>query len=211
MAHNGDFSAMHPSVDLAQGRFTVGVGRGWADLLTPINFYRMNVTGFGLDVVVQAGAKVVPGVVIYPQIMATCQLDGARPRRRDGNYELSGRRPRNRDGIYDGPPSLVAEIFARDEPWEDRLVQSQELLVRGGVTEYVAICPGGLLWFRLGDGLYTRGEPDEEGIIRSCALPGLWFNVVAHKRREYSRMFTDIIQGIESALPEKYWAMTQRR
>jgi len=210
MADNLDLSSMCPSLDLAQGRFTVGVGRGWADLLTPINFYRMNVTGFGLDVAVQAGAQISPDVVIYPQIMATCQLDGTHPRRHDGDYELSGNRPRNRDGIYDGPPSLVAEIFARDEPWEDRQTRSLEMLASGGVAEYVAVCPGGLLWFRLEDGFYYRVEPDEEGIIRSSALPGLWFNVAAHQQRQYSRMFADIILGIESALPEKYWSVMRR-
>ena len=105
-------ASMHPSVDLANGRFSVSPGRGWADLLTPLNFFRMSVRGYGLDVAVLAGTEIVPDTVIYPQIMATCQLIG--PRLPDGNYALGGNRPRNRDGVYDGPPSLVVEIFSRD-------------------------------------------------------------------------------------------------
>ena len=49
-------------------RFTVDVGRGWADLLTPLNYYRVHCKGFRLDVVIQTGAEILPGVVVYPQI-----------------------------------------------------------------------------------------------------------------------------------------------
>ena len=182
-------ASMHPSVDLANGRFSVSPGRGWADLLTPLNFFRMSVRGYGLDVAVLAGTEIVPDTVIYPQIMATCQLIG--PRLPDGNYALGGNRPRNRDGVYDGPPSLVVEIFSRDEPWEESMAQSQALLAHSGVDEYVAWCPEDLLWFRL----------DGEGVVRSAALPGLWFNITALLEREYSHVFADIIRGIESELP----------
>lgn len=199
-------ASMHPTSDYERGRFTVGPGRGWADLLTPINFYRMNVRGFGLDVCVQAGTEVVPGRVIYPQIMATCALDGTQPRNPDGSYVYIDR-PRNREGIYDGPPSLVVEIFARDEPWSELMTNSQILLAQGGVLEYVVWCPDGIQWFRLEADRYARIEPDDQGIIRSAALPGFWFNVVALTERDYARVFADIARGIKADLPEQYWAI----
>ena len=185
--------SMHPATDLDRGRFTVSVGRDWADLLTPLNFYRMNVKGFGLDVTVQAGAEVLPGVFIYPQIMATCSL--------------SGKRPRNRDGVYDGPPSLVVEIFGATEPWEELMAQSQALLARAGVLEYIAEAGGELRWFLLDNDEYVRIEPNEEGFIRSVALPGLWFNVDAYWKSEHRRMFNGIVKGIESELLEQYRAV----
>ena len=199
-----NIASMHPAVDLANGRFSVSPGRGWADLLTPLNFFRMSVCGYGLDVAVLAGTEIVPDTVIYPQIMATCQLSG--PRLPDGNYALEGTRPRNRGGVYDGAPSLLVEIFSRDEPWVESMTQSQVLLARSGVNEYVAWCPEDLLWFRLDAEGYTRIEPDDEGIVRSSALPGLWFNITALLEREYSRVFADILRGIESDLPAHYWA-----
>ena len=71
------------------------------------------------------------------------------------------------------------------------MAQSQALLAHSGVDEYVAWCPEDLLWFRL----------DGEGVVRSAALPGLWFNITALLEREYSHVFADIIRGIESELP----------
>ena len=193
----GDPDTMYPPTDLDRGRFSVSAGRGWADLLTPINFYRMNVKGFGLDVVVQAGAEILPGVIIYPQIMATC--------------ELSGRRPRNRDGVYDGPPSLVVEIFGADEPQEELLAQSQELLAQADVPEYIAETSSGLHWFHLNAGEYVRLEPDEDGFIRSKALPGLWFNIDAFKLKNYHRVFSGIVLGIESELEERHRKVYTRK
>lgn len=180
---------MHPTADLDRRRFTVGVGRAWADLLTPINFYRMNVTGFGLDVVVQTPIEVVPGTVIYPQIAAACQF--------------SGHRPRNRDGVYAGPPSLIAEAYSEHEDWGKVMGQTQALLARGGVPEYIAQAGGQLRWFGLEDGAYARVEPDAEGYIRSTALPGLWINVEAYRNKEHGRLFGGIVEGIESELEER--------
>ena len=86
------------------------------------------------------------------------------------------------------------------------MAQSQALLAHSGVDEYVAWCPEDLLWFRLDGEGYARVQPDGEGVVRSAALPGLWFNITALLEREYSHVFADIIRGIESDLPAEYWA-----
>jgi hypothetical protein len=52
-----------------------------------------------------------------------------------------------------------------------------------------------------------RVEPDDEGVIRSAALPGLWFNSDASDNRDHARLFETIVRGIETDLPEKYWSI----
>ncbi len=175
-------------------RFTVDVGRGWADLLTPINYYRIHCKAFRLDVVVQTGAEILPGVVIYPQIMAVCGLTVGTRRDRD---------------IYRGPPSLVAEIFPHDEPSNDVIETSQALLAEAGVIEYVASGGnvGRLTWFRLEEGRYQEVQPDEAGFIRSAALPGLWMDIEARKQNDYKRLFRGIQKGIATDLEAKYQAL----
>ena len=163
-------------------RFTVDVGRSWADLLTPINYYRINCKGFGLDVVCQTGAEILPGVVVYPQIMALCQLSVDKQRDKD---------------IYRGPPSLVVEIFPHAEPSNDAMSKSQELLAQAGTPEYIA--SGGSLdkttWFRLHDGKYAVVDEDEDGFIRSVALPGLWMDVKALHHSDWKQVFRGIRKG----------------
>ena len=175
-------------------RFTVDVGRGWADLLTPINYYRIHCKAFRLDVVVQTGAEILPGVVIYPQIMAVCGLTVKTRRDRD---------------IYRGPPSLVAEIFPHAEPSSDLMEKSQELLTEAGVIEYIASggSAGHTAWFRLADGRYQEVSPSADGFIRSAALPGFWMDIEAQRRGDYQRVFHGIHQGIAIDLDEKYQAL----
>src|SRR5262249_46083575 len=67
-----------------------------------------------------------------------------------------------------------------------------------GVHEYLVVLdaePVGLLWHRLDAGCYRLVEPDEDGIIRSHALPNLWFPLKAVQNRDWWAVLGCIERG----------------
>ena len=80
------------------------------------------------------------------------------------------------DGYIIGSPEFIAEIAASSMSYD--LGAKQNAYRRNGVKEYVVhrTYDGEIDWFILREGQYERLAPDDAGIYRSDAFPGLWLN-----------------------------------
>jgi Uma2 family endonuclease len=84
------------------------------------------------------------------------------------------RRP---DQYLEGAPQLMVEVAASSAHYD--LTDKFALYERAGVREYIVweVLAERIHWFRLRDGVYTRLEPDERGVIESEEFPGLRLHV----------------------------------
>ena len=102
-----------------------------------------------------------------------------------------------RDEVFHGPPNFVLDVFeSEDDP---EFLRRRERFARHGVTEYaVALNDESvkLLWHRLDGGGYQIVEPDEDGVIRSRALPNLWIPLQAAQDRDWWTILGCIERGI---------------
>ena len=71
---------------------------------------------------------------------------------------------------------------------------------RNGVTEYIVwrTHDEAIDWFLLRDGLFVRQQPDERGIHKSVAFPGLWLNATALLQRDRQALLETLMRGIHS-------------
>ena len=97
-----------------------------------------------------------------------------------------------------GPPELVVEI-ARSSRSIDLGPKLQDYQ-RAGVREYlvVALEPDEVFWFARRDDLFTRLQPDGEGLFRSEVFPGLWLDAEALYRRDLDRLDAALGRGLAS-------------
>ena len=75
-----------------------------------------------------------------------------------------------------GAPELVVEIAATSAAYD--LHEKLRVYRRTGVQEYIALLihERETIWYRLDEGRYDVMTPDEDGILRSRAFPGLHFH-----------------------------------
>jgi Putative restriction endonuclease len=152
------------------------------DLALCINRYRLFSPGFYVCVMakVQLSAEEaeVPGLVAMLNYgrMKQCEV---------------------RDEVFHGPPNFVLDVFeSADDP---DFLRRRELFCRAGVREYfVAIQdqPIEYYWHRLNEGKYELVQPDEDGILRSQALPNLWLAQQALVDRDWWAVLGCIERGV---------------
>lgn len=72
---------------------------------------------------------------------------------------------------------------------------------RNGVQEYVVwrVLDRALDWLVLRDTEYRPLPPDEHGVVRSEAFPGLWLNVTALLADDMAAVMATLQQGIASS------------
>jgi hypothetical protein len=78
-------------------------------------------------------------------------------------------------------------------------LRRRDRLSNFGVTEYVVAIddePVGVLWHRLHAGCYRLVEPDEDGIMRSHALPNLWLPRKGLQDRDWWAVLGYIERGV---------------
>ena len=78
-------------------------------------------------------------------------------------------------------------------------VRRRERFSQHGVREYVVAidrAPVTLLWHRLDAGSYRLLEPDDDGIIRSHAVPNLWIPLKALQDRDWWGVIGCIDRGV---------------
>lgn len=101
-----------------------------------------------------------------------------------------------RDEVFHGPPNFVLDVF---EDWNDGdFLRRRERFQRFGVQEYaVAVLaePVEYRWHRLEDGEYRLVEPDDDGYLRSRALPNLWLPWPAMQDRNWWAVLGGIERG----------------
>ncbi|GBF82237.1 Uma2 family endonuclease [Aphanothece sacrum] len=83
----------------------------------------------------------------------------------------------NEKGYVEGTPELIVEIAASTASID--LNDKMKAYRRNQVQEYLVwrVYDGEFDWFRLKEGIYTKLEPDENGIIKSEVYVGLWLDI----------------------------------
>ena len=98
---------------------------------------------------------------------------------------------------FSGPPNFVLDVFDSSELEE--YATRKKAFERFGVTEYVAIVTGEVTkceWNRNNDSQFESIAPDENGVIKSKALPGLWFSTSPLENPDEWALGTQIEEGM---------------
>ena len=140
------------------------------DLTLCINQYRLSTPGIYVCVhvpVILDDARFVPGLI--------AQVNHGRLKQCDATE----------DGFV-GPPNLLLDVFAANELGE--FETRKAAFDKAGVIEYVAVIADDDIrchWLRHNGTDFEEIAPDENGVIKSKALPGLWFSTFHLKRRDW--------------------------
>jgi Uma2 family endonuclease len=110
-----------------------------------------------------------------------------------------GRSRRAADGFVDGPAELVVEVSAATVRKDSGL--KFDIYRRAGVLEYVLwkTETGGLEWFVRREDRFDPLPPDDDGVIRSEAFPGLWADTAALMRNDLAAAPATLQRGLASA------------
>lgn len=111
--------------------------------------------------------------------------------------ERGGKAHLTPEDFLEGPPEFIAEVAASSAAYDLHI--KKRVYQRSGVQEYLAIQmhEKRVDWFALQEGVYTN-LPEEEGIIKSKVLPGLWFNVTAFWAGNIAQLLATAQEGIAS-------------
>jgi Uma2 family endonuclease len=152
------------------------------DLATCINFYRFFTPGW---VCVHTPVQLTPERRMYPDIVVV--MDSMK----------TGRCRAAPDGFFTGSPDFIADIFPEDSLLD--YAERREIYAGAGVTEYVAWqCGAPFLWNCLVEGKYEEVSPDDDGLIESQALPGLWIPVRGPWAKDWNLTLACIANGVAS-------------
>ena len=152
------------------------------DLALCVNRYRLFSPGW--YVCVLAKVQLAPEVSEVPGLVAMV------------NY---GRRKQCevRDEVFHGPPNFVLDVFYTKD--DQDFLRRRDRFCKSGVHEYLVAFddePVELLWHRLDANCYRLVEPDEDGIIRSHALPNLWLPLKSVQDRDWWTVLGCIERGV---------------
>jgi Uma2 family endonuclease len=102
------------------------------------------------------------------------------------------------DDYIENSPDLIVEVAASSVSID--LGAKFEAYAEAGVREYVVwrTLDGAIDWFALREGHYVPLGPDEAGVLRSDAFPGLWLSVPAALQRDMAAILATLRQGIKS-------------
>ena len=102
------------------------------------------------------------------------------------------------NGYVEGAPELIAEVAASSAGID--LGDKKRAYRRNGVQEYIVwqVFDRKLDWFRLQEGDYISLGADENGVIRSQVLPGLWLAVPALLAGDMQGVLAVLKEGINS-------------
>jgi hypothetical protein len=101
------------------------------------------------------------------------------------------------DEVFLGPPNFVLDVFCSED--DSDFLRRRDRFCHFGVQEYLVAInnePVDVLWHRLNAGCYRLVEPDEDGIIRSHALPNLWVPLKALQDRDWWTVLGCIERGV---------------
>ena len=112
---------------------------------------------------------------------------------------LGGQSRISRDDYLEGPPELVVEIAASSPAYD--LGVKRRVYARSGAQEYLAaqMYEKRLDWFVLREGVYHTLAPDDKGVLKSEAFPGLWLNTAAFWAGNLAEILETLQQGLASA------------
>jgi hypothetical protein len=175
--NHGNFkmNASYQELDIAQAATL-------ADVASCINHYRMFTPG--LYVCIHVPVRINESTRIIPGLIA--QVNSGKFKQCDpGDYHC-----------FSGPPNFVFDVFRQEqrEDYESR----RKLFEQSGVIEYVVWFNSDKLpiWNRLLGGKYHEIQEDQDGLIKSTSLPGLWIPVKALAERDCWSAMAKISHGI---------------
>ena len=99
--------------------------------------------------------------------------------------------------MFHGPPNFVLDVFYTKD--DQDFLRRRDRFCKSGVHEYLVAFddePVELLWHRLDANCYRLVEPDEDGIIRSHALPNLWLPLKSVQDRDWWTVLGCIERGV---------------
>jgi Uma2 family endonuclease len=113
--------------------------------------------------------------------------------------ELGGTSRIDDKGYFEGPPDFIAEIAASSASID--LHSKLKAYQKNSVREYVVwrVIDEAVDWFVLENSQFQPLKPDENGIYRSRAFPGLWLNVPALLRRDAKQLWATLDSGMATA------------
>ncbi len=137
---------------------------------------------------------------------ATVRLDAENEVQPDAALYVIGGRAQEVGGFLHGAPELVVEIATTSAAYD--LHEKLRVYRRTGVLEYVVHLTHEreTLWHRLNEGRYDVVAPDADGVIRSQAFPGLWFNSGQFWADDLSRLLATLQEGLTTAEHEAFAA-----
>ena len=102
------------------------------------------------------------------------------------------------DGYLTGAPELLIEVSASSASYD--LHDKLRAYRRNGTQEYLVLSAHeqDAYWFNWQTDEMIQLEPDEQGVLRSRALPGLWLDVDAFWRGDLRTVLNVLQQGIDT-------------
>lgn len=118
--------------------------------------------------------------------------------------EQAGGRARMIDGFLTGAPELIVEVAASSVSYD--LHDKLNAYRRNGVREYIVWRTEDreIDWFVLRNGSFEPLPADDDGIVRSKVLPGLWLDCAAVVRGDLAQALTVLNQGIADVSHEQF-------
>ena len=168
--------------------WSIGKSATLADIVMCLNEYRVRTVG--LYACVNVGVKL-GDVFVNPDFMVMINKGSHKQCKPD--YEKD---------YFVGPPNFILDIH--NDLNSQFIKERKELFESAGVQEYIVIHENleFVQWNRLEKSkLFWKNkfhevQPDENGIIKSSSLPGLWIPIDALKKRDNWRVMASIEQGL---------------
>ncbi len=154
------------------------------DIAMCLNYYRL--FSPGLYCCVLAPVQLDSENQIRPGVMLMVNYGKHKTSDPDADYE-----------VFQGPPNLVADVFSGND--QEAYLRRRSLMESSGVEEYLALMDGSELtwkWNRLVEKNYQSLEPEQDHVIRSVAMPGLWFPYDAFRQRDWWQIMAAIARGV---------------
>lgn len=102
------------------------------------------------------------------------------------------------DGYLEGPVEFVLEVAGSSASYD--MNQKKQVYARHGISEYLILLTHErrIVWYVLRDGNYEEIAVDEEGILRSEILPGLWLKQDAVWQNDMAAILATLQHGLAS-------------
>lgn len=109
-------------------------------------------------------------------------------------------------GPLAGVPEFIVEIAASSASYD--LHSKFDVYLRSGVQEYLVLLAyeREMRFFRLEEGEFRSVQPDEDGVLRSRVLPGLWFRSDWFWEGRMSELLQLVQEGLASREHQEFAA-----
>lgn len=167
------------------GAYDIRQSATLADITMCLNYYRLSTPG--LYVCVNPQVQIDQDTRIVPSLIAQVnsgEFKQCETGREQGDYDH-----------FIGPPNFIFDVFRKEQ--QDVYHSRRKLFEQNGVIEYVVwfMLETLPVWNRLVDGQYQEIDEDEEGLIKSQALPGLWVPTKSLVERDMWSIMAKIAHG----------------